>query len=220
MLPRTILPVLFLSPRKLVPIFFILSWLVSSCTTTAPTNPVIETVEPLQPTMAEVFTPTTQVPEITPTETSENDTAQVFSSEPLGICFSYPQGYTQVPYNDTVEIAAPMLPGTDTRGLFWLEISDAYNRTAEVIADQDLTNLASSNVGRWNVTLGGEQALVLDGMPGQDAVRNVYIVHDQTLYILTFSPTRSENGAASVQMEILYAAVMSSWAWSPCPASK
>jgi hypothetical protein len=144
----------------------------------------------------------------------------LFSSDWLGLCFSYPQGYTQLPYNDAVEIAAPDLPGSDVKGRFWLEISDSYNRTAEKIADQDMTYATGVDVGRWAETLGGEQAVVLDGMPGQDLVRRVYIVHQQTLYILTFSPTRSENKAASDQMEALYAAVTSSWAWSPCSASE
>lgn len=220
MLPRIISPILIVSPRKLVPIFFILIGLVSSCTTAPHSSPGVSTVEPPQTAVADVFTSAPQVLEITPAQTSVNDTAELFSSDRLGLCFSYPQGYTQIPYNDAVEIAAPDLPGSDVKGLFWLEISDSYNRTAEEIADQDMTYVAGLNPGRWTVTLGGEQALVLDGMPGQDLVRRVYIVHQQTLYVLTFSPTRSENAAASDQMEALYAAVTSSWAWSPCSLSE
>jgi hypothetical protein len=155
-----------------------------------------------------------------------NDTARLASSDSdrLGLCFSYPQGYTQNPYNDAVEIAAPDLPGTDTKGRFWLEMSDSYDRTAEKIADEDMTYAVAQqgvpleNLDRWTVTLGGEQAVVLDGMPGQDLQRRVYIVRQQTLYILAFVPTRSENKAAGDQMEALYAAVINSWAWSPCSA--
>ena len=83
-----------------------------------------------------------------------------------------------------------------------------------------MTYASGVDVGRWTVTLGGEQAVVLDGMPGQDLVRKVYIVRQQTLYILIFSPTRSQNAAASNQMEALYAAVTSSWAWFPCSVNK
>jgi len=151
--------------------------------------------------------------------------SELFSSDPLGLCFSYPQGYTQIPYNDatvSVGIAAPDLPGTDTKGLFWLEISDSNNRTAEEVADEDMTyavdhaGVPLENLGRWTVTLGGEEAMVLDGMPGQELQRRVYIVRQQTLYVLAFWPARSENKAASDQMEALYQAVTSSWAWSPC----
>jgi hypothetical protein len=106
------------------------------------------------------------------------------------------------------------------KGLFWLEISDSYNRTAEKIADQDMTYATGVDVGRWTVTLGGEQAVVLDGMPGQDLQRRVYVVHQQTLYVLAFMPTRTENKAAGDQMEALYTSVTNSWAWSPCSASE
>ena len=165
-------------------------------------------------------TPTSQVLESTPVQTSVTDTAQWFSSDRLGLCFSYPEGYTQLPYEDTVEIIGPELPAPDLRQLFWLEKSDAYDRTAEVIADQDMTAAGLSSVGRSFVTLDGEEAVVLDGMPGQDFQRRVYVVHDQTLYVLAFMPTRSENQSASDQLEALYAAVMNSWVWSPCPANE
>ena len=172
------------------------------------------------PAVADVSTSTPQAPESTPAQTGVNDTVELSStdSDRLGFCFSYPQGYTQLPFNDAVEIVAPGLTGTDTRGIFWIEISDSYGRTAEKIADEDLTTAAGVDVGRWNVTLGGEQAVVLDGMPGQDLQRRVYVVHEQTLYVLAFMPTRSENKAANDQMEALYNAVTSSWTWSPCSA--
>ncbi len=119
-----------------------------------------------------------------------------------------------------MEIVASDLPGTDTKGIFWIEISDAYGRTAEKIADQDITSVAGLNPGRWTVTLDGEQAVALDGMPGQDLQRRVYVVHQQNLYVLAFMPTRTENKVAADQMEALYTAVMNSWKWSPCSASK
>ena len=59
-----------------------------------------------------------------------------------------------------------------------------------------------------------------DGMPGQDLQRRVYVVHEQTLYVLAFMPTRLENKEAGDQMEALYATVMNSWAWSPCSAKE
>ena len=219
MLPRIISPIQILSSRKLFPVIFILSGLVSSCSIEPPSTPAVDMVEPPQTAVADVFTPTPQALESTPAQTSVNDTAELLSSDSdrLDLCFSYPQGYTQLPYNDSVEIV-PDLPGSDVRGLFWLEISDAYDRTAEVIAEQDMTYAAGLDVGRWTVTLDGEQAVVLDGMPGQDLQRRVYVVRGQTLYVLAFMPTRSENKAASEQMEALYDAVTSSWAWSPCSA--
>jgi hypothetical protein len=204
-----------LSPWKLVLTITILS-AASSCGTVPSSTPNVDIAEPHQTVVADVFTPTPQVLESTPAQTNGTATMELFSSDRLSLCFSYPQGYTQIPYNDTVEIIAPELPGSDLRGLFWLEISDSYNRSAEKIADQEMTYAEGVDVGRWIVTLDGEQAVVLDGMPGQDLQRRVYVVHQQTLYVLAFMPTRSENKAASDQMEALYAAVTNSWSWSPC----
>ena len=76
---------------------------------------------------------------------------------------------------------------------------------------------------RSTVMLDGEEALVLDGMPGQDVIRKVYIVHNGLLYMLSFSPYQSDNKTASAQMETLFASVTSSWVWmssgKPCPAA-
>ncbi len=218
MLPKIISPMLILSPRKLVPMLFLLGGLVSSCSTASTSTPTVAQVKLPQTIVAEVFTPAPQVIATAPVQTDVNDTAELFSSERLGLCFSYPRGYTKNPSSDAVEIAAPDLPGSGVKGLFWLEISDSYNRTAEVIADQDVTYASGLSVGRWTVTLGGEPAVVLDGMPGQELQRRVYVVHQQTLYVLAFWPTRSENKAAGDQMEALYAAITSSWSWSPCSA--
>lgn len=173
-------------------------------------------LSPSAPTFTEVNPPTLQVIESTPTLSGASVPMVAYSSDRLGLCFSYPQGYTPLPESKTVEIVAPELPGTDLRGLFWLEMSDAYDRSADVIADQELTYANGLDVGRWNVTLGGESAVVLDGMPGQDLQRRMYVVHQKTLYVLAFMPTRSQNEAANEQMEALYTAITNSWAWFPC----
>ena len=163
----------------------------------------------------------------TQTQTEVNAPTELFSSDQLSLCFSYPKGYTHTSFpDDTFSITAPYLPGAgDTSGHFWLEISDSYNRSALRIADEDMTIAASQGVPRanldtWSITLGGEEAVVVDGMPGQNLQRRVYVVHEQTLYVLAFSPTRSENKAVGDQMETLYTAVTNSWAWSPCSASE
>lgn len=163
---------------------------------------------------ADVVTPPPPVTENTPVP------LKTFSSDTLSLCFSYPQGFTQLPESGTLEIIGPELPGTDDRGIFWLETSGAYDRTAEVIADQELTFAAGVAVDRSTITLDGEQAVVLDGMPGQDLQRKVYVVHQQTLYVLSFMPTRSENKEVAAQVEALYAAITNSWTWSPCSASE
>lgn len=166
----------------------------------------------------DVVTPTPPILENTPLQTNTDESLESFSSDQLGLCFSYPIGYTLLPESNTVEIVAPALPDSDLRALFWLEISDAADRTAEGIADQELAAANGIRVDRWNITIGGEQAVVLDGMPGQDLQRRVYVVHHKTLYILAFMPTQSATSAVKDQMEALYTTITNSWEWSPCSA--
>ena len=222
MFPRIILPDLILSPRKMVPIMLMLSFLVSSCSTAISNYLVVDKIETPQNAVSEVFTPAPQELESSAPPNSVNDAAQWYSSDELGLCFSYPEGYSITPSGDTFSIYAPFLPGAgDTSGHFYLEISEAYDRSALRIADEEMTMAASlgvprENLGWWALTLDGEESVVLDGLPGQNFTRKVYAVRGQSLYILAFSPTRYENKEVADQMETLYAAVTSSWLWSPC----
>jgi len=197
--------------KKISTIFVMVAIVISGCAK--------ETSQSNTP-VSDVPTQTSQPLESAPLQTEVNDTSEMFSSDQLGLCFSYPQGYTQIPNIDTVEIVAPDLPGSDMKGLFWIEMSDSYDRTAEKIADEEMTFAAGLNVGRWTVAVGGEKGVVLDGMPGQDLQRRVYVVHGETLYVLAFMPTRSENRVANDQMETLFTAITTSWSWSPCSTSE
>ncbi len=197
-------------------LFLLLAVSLAACSSPVDTLPgtSLQVVDTLQQT---------QAPAIEPAREQSSDLSfpkESFSSDQLGLCFSYPQGYQQIPIGESIEIAAPDLPGSGMKVLFWLEIGNAYDRSAETIAAQDLTLAVGADMGRSTIMLGGQPAVVLDGMPGQDLQRRVYAVRQPTLYILAFMPTRSENQAASEQLETLYAAVTSSWAWSPCPAAQ
>lgn len=223
MLHRIISTKQILSPRRVGPIILILIVLASGCTTGQPNSPDIVQGETSQNAVEDASTPDLEALEDAEAQNSGDDEAQVFSSDQLGLCFSYPQGYAQNPFSETVAIYGPDYQGAgDPRVGFWLEISDSYDRTAERIADEDMDlavnqqGVPRANLGWSGVTLGGEQAVVLDGMPGQDLQRRVYVVRDESLYVLAFMPTRSDDQATSDQMEALYAAVMESWSWSPC----
>jgi len=138
---------------------------------------------------------------------------------PLDFCFSYPKGFTLLPYGESVEIVGPQSGTVPEPGMMWIDVSDAGGRTAEEAADEELSSVAGLNPPRYTVMLGGEEAVVLDGMPGQNLVRRVYIVHAGSLIIPTFAPYGSNNALANEQMETLYAAVTSSWVWISSGAS-
>jgi hypothetical protein len=139
----------------------------------------------------------------------------------MDFCFAYPEGYTLVANDELVEVTGPYSGSGPEPGLVWVNAIDAQSCTAQDFANEEVA-VAGLNPPRSTVMLGGEEALVLDGMPGQDALRKVYIVHGSMLYTLNFSPYRSENVTANAQMETLYTSVTSSWVWissgTPCKA--
>ena len=166
------------------------------------------------------ISPTSQaiVPQTTSTiPPSENATltmpAQVVINGPLRYCFKYPQGYTLQVNDGQVEVIGPYsgLGGTEA-GLVWIDAIDAQGRTAQEVADEEV-NAFGGSPPRSTVMMDGEQALVLDGMPGQDLIRKIYILHNGLLYTLNFSPYQSDNEIANAQMETLFASVTSSWVW-------
>ena len=147
--------------------------------------------------------------------------APVVTNEPFDYCFAYPQGFTQLIYNSQVEVVGPQAGlGDSGAGLVWIEVKDAEGRTALEMAEEEVIAFGGAPL-RSSVMIGGEEALVLDGMPGQDAIRKVYLVHHGGLYTLNFSPYQPDNDTANAQMESLFASVTSSWVWmssgEPCP---
>ncbi|HET7009816.1 MAG TPA: hypothetical protein VFI11_03485 [Anaerolineales bacterium] len=159
-------------------------------------------------------TPTAAVPTpAAPTATvpAVDASPQVAINEEHGFCFEYPEGFT---YQSEAQIAVVGdYSGSGPQpAIMWVDVTDAGGRTAEAVANEEIEAFGG-NPPRYSLMLGGEEALVLDGMPGQDPVRRVYIVHGGQLFTLTFSPYLSGIAAADAQMEVLYGAVTPSWRW-------
>ena len=150
--------------------------------------------------------------------------AQVVINAPLDYCFAYPQGFTLLINGSQVEAMGPYSGlGGVVAGMVWIDVKDAPGRTALEIADEEVNAVAGISPLRSTVSMGGEEALVLEGMPGQDLIRKIYIVHNELLYTLNFMPYESDNDIANAQTETLFASVIPSWVWissgSPCPAT-
>jgi hypothetical protein len=162
-------------------------------------------------------TPQTNVPDpaTLPPSATLTVPAQVVSNGPLRYCFKYPSGYTLQVNDGQVEVIGPHSagPGGLVAGLVWIDATDTQGHTAQEFADEEVKAFAGSPL-RSTVLMGGEEALVLDGMPGQDLIRKIYIVHNELLYTLNFSPYQSNNEIANAQMETLFASVTSSWVWT------
>jgi hypothetical protein len=109
-------------------------------------------------------------------------------------------------------------PG-DQPGEAWLSIAmePGAGRTAAQVADEQIALAGPGfNITRDEVKVGGEQAVVVDGLPGPDPWRKVFVVHENRLYTLTFQPWQpSAPGTNPTPLEGLYATVMNSLHFLP-----
>jgi hypothetical protein len=105
-----------------------------------------------------------------------------------GFCLLVPNTHTVFDTNPTqmTIVKESLLNVTDPR--LAIVVTPATGRTVEQVADTLLTEMAGFDVKRSNTEIAGEQAVILDNVPGQDINRRVLIVHNDRLYDLTFMP--------------------------------
>jgi hypothetical protein len=93
-----------------------------------------------------------------------------------------------------------------------VSVNEASGRTAGEVADAEIAFLGPDfNIERTDLTIDGEQAVLMDGIPGQDTVRKVVIVHNDLLYTLSFTPW-DKNDTALVN---LYTTIVNSLHFLP-----
>jgi hypothetical protein len=141
---------------------------------------------------------------------------QLLVDEAHGYCLLYPSGY-QVRYpndSEAVLFVGSLLSVDQPRAS--IKVQGAAGRTATQVADELVAEWSMGfDIQRTEVTVGGEQVIVLDNVPGQDTNRQVIFVHDGLLYTLTFLPQGKEYGEVYTRMEQLYATVVSSFSFLP-----
>lgn len=110
------------------------------------------------------------------------------------------------------------MPG-DVPGEAWVlvSISEAGGQTAAQIADAQIAEAAGMGMGaevvRTELTVGGQPAILVDGLPAQDSVRYVYVVNNDRLYRLEFTPWYPQDGTSP--LEKLYQVVVDSFRFLP-----
>lgn len=105
-----------------------------------------------------------------------------------GFCLLLPATYTVFDTDPSGIVIAKesLLNVTDPR--LAIAVSAAEGRTAEHVADALVAEMAGFAIQRSAAEIAGEQAVILDNVPGQDLNRRVLIVRNDRLYDLTFSP--------------------------------
>lgn len=151
--------------------------------------------------------PATATAEACPSPTAG---AALLTNAEDGYCLLYPAAYsTTIP--DYIVINPYSAPG-DIPGdaWVWIDTQDAAGLTAVEAAEAEIMEAGPGfNITRTDVTVNGEEAVVVDGIPAQDSMRRVFIVHNNRLYRLSFMPWLPSGGsAAQPALEELYAMIL------------
>ena len=138
-----------------------------------------------------------------------------YTSADLGFCLLYPAGYDQQMLDES-ELAiyiGSLLNATQPR--VYITAEDAAGRDADQAAGDVETEFgAGFDLQRSILTLGGERAVQLTGVPGQDLSLQVFVVHGGRLYTLVFVPLEDGSSQSSA-LETLYATVVDSFRFLP-----
>lgn len=140
----------------------------------------------------------------------------LFTNEPQGYCMLYPDTHKPVEVSEaeTVFVVGDLMNVSEPRVM--VNVTDAAGETTEEAANRILAvfGLPEGNTP-GTATIGGEEAVVLDNMPGQDINRRVIVVHNDRLYDLTFLPIGPDYGDVGQRTEELYQLVMDSFTFLP-----
>jgi hypothetical protein len=188
--------------------------MLSACSQTAKPSLPVETL-PSATVVILTEAPATSIATSTsacPTETAD---LKLFTNSKDGYCLLYPTDDTIIP-PALIVINPTGMPG-DMPGDAWAQISmeDASGRTAAQAADQKIAEAGEGfNITRNEILIDGKQAVVVDGLPGQDGWRGVFIVSNDRLYTLFFMPWAPNTDGFS-QLEKIYSSVIDSLHFLP-----
>ena len=144
--------------------------------------------------------------------------AQLLTDIEDGYCLLYPEAYsTTVPHYIVIN---PINAPGDMPGDAWvsIDVEKAVGRTADQVANVQIASVGPGfNISRFTVPVDNEQAVVVDGLPGQDSNRKVFIVHGDNLYTFSFAPWQPSPAGAgqSTPLEDLYTMIVQSLHFLP-----
>jgi len=199
--------------KKRLLVIPVILFILLACSSTFQTSFPAETV---QPTTASTFTetPATSTP-ITGMCPAETANLKLYTNTNDGYCLLYPaEDSPNLPY--LIIINPNGMPG-DVPGDAWVQISaeDALGRTADQVANEQIAEAGDGfNITRSEILIDGKQAIVVDGLPGPDSWRKVFIVANDHLYTLFFMPW-APNAEGFPSLEKLYSTVIDTFHFLP-----
>jgi hypothetical protein len=140
-----------------------------------------------------------------------------FLNTHLGYTFDHPAAYdTAVVDENGIALYQGSLLNVEAPRVD-VVVEPGRGRDAATIADQIAESFPDAGIQRTEMTLGGQPAVRLDGVPGQDLSRVVVAVYNERLHQLTFRPLLEGDDARMAELDALYDAVTSSYAFDPAP---
>ena len=198
--------------NRLLPVMIGLGFLASACTSS---------VAPAIPTTSAAPAPTA-APSPDPRCPEPTEGAQLLRHEQHGYCVLVPDGYTRV---DPLPYEMCLVPGDPGRMMChsasaFIEVEDAVGRTADQVADQAIAGAEAAVPGieivRESLTVAGEPAVALEGLPGVGSTRWIGFVHDGRLYELIFG--WDEASEDFPRMKRLHDTILTSFTFMPVDA--
>ncbi len=204
--------------NKSLLVLSLIALILIACSPPIEPPPPVETAPPtVAPTPTELPTPTQPPtptePPATPTPAAkacptETAALKLFTNTHDGYCLLYPaEDAPNPPY--LIVINPNGMPG-DVPGDAWVQISaeDASGRSAGQVADQQITEAGDGfTITRSEILIDGKQAVVVDGLPGPDSWRKVFVAANEQFYTLYFIPW-APNADGFPRLEKLYATVI------------
>ena len=197
----------------------ILILLLAACAPTPPPTTDFVPVPPATDVPTQAVTEAPIVPTEAPTQSGDAcpaataDLKLVVSTEDR-FCLLYPAEFTWD--GARMIVLNPVGAPGDVPGEAWLLVStsEAGGQTAAQIADAEIAAVgAGFEISRVELTVGGQPAILVDGLPAQDSVRYVYVVNSDRLYRFEFMPWFPQDGASP--LERLYQSVVDSIRFLP-----
>ncbi len=145
-----------------------------------------------------------------PMASAESQT-QPLLDEARGFCLLYPASHTveQLESGNTEIVLGSIMNHVDPRASIVVE--ELAGRSLEQVVDEFLAGYEGFTIDQSPLTVGGEAAILLDNIPGQDYYRKVLVVHDGFLYQLTIAPYDQNLVDSLPQAEQLYHTVIDSF---------
>ena len=155
-------------------------------------------------------TPAPTSTEVVPVDECPAATAELklLKNTDAGYCLLYPADYS-TDLRNFIVINPISQPG-DMPGEAWvfIQVEAANGRTAAQVADAAIAPLgAGFNITKSDILIDRAQAVVVDGLPGQDSNRMVFLVSNDRLYTLTFAPWYP-NATDPTPLENLYTTIV------------